>query len=147
MKNLKILLLSILTLGFIFLISCSDDDGPKTGMAEVTINVSGSIDPGHKFLLTFSDLVGIQDYPDGVEVTANQSVELTFPRVGELLSIYLSNIPSTCTNVSSASSTGNQAGFNENPSDADHPEAEYESIFLVPVDGSVGELSFSMTCN
>ena len=59
-----------------------DDGEKKSGMGEVTMNVTGTIDPGHKFLLTFSDLVDIQDYPDGVEVSPNESVDLVFPRVG-----------------------------------------------------------------
>ena len=147
MKLLKLTLLGILTLSFVFLISCNDDEGKKIGAGEVTITVNGTIEPDHKFLLTFSDLVGIQDYPNGVEVSTGESVELVFPRVGELLSIYLSNIPTNYGDVSSTSSTSSQVGFNDNPSDPDHPEAEYESIFLVPVDGSVGKLEFSLNCN
>jgi len=148
MKSIKITFLSVFTLALVFFISCSTDDGEKkSGMGEVTMNVTGTIDPGHKFLLTFSDLVGIQDYPDGVEVSANESVDLVFPRVGELLSIYVSNIPTNCPDISSSSSTGSQVGFNNNPSDGDHPEAEYESIFLVPVDGSQGKLQFTIDCD
>ncbi len=149
MKACKSTLITIVLFSFAFYLSCNnDDDGERLkGQIGITTVTTGTIDANHKYLITFSGLTGDLEYADGIEVGANDNILIVMPRVGERLSLYLSNIPADCPNVSSSSATGNQIGFNGNPSDPKHPEAQYQSIYLVPVDGSVGELTFTIACN
>ena len=148
MRARKSILIHFLTASFLFLLACDGDDGGERlkGQLGITIEVSGPIDSSHKFLITFSGLVGDLEHKDGVEIGPNDSKQIEMPRVGEQLSIYLSNIPENCPDVSSSSSSSNQIGFNGNPSDSKHPEAQFESIYLIPLDGSVGELTFAVGC-
>ncbi len=133
----------------IFVSSCNkDDQGERLkGQLGITMKTTGTIDPDHKYLITFGDLLGDFEYENGVEIGANDNALLIMPRVGEIIEIYLSNIPNDCPDVSSSSSTGNQLLSTENPSDFKHPEAQYQSTFLVPLDGTAGELEFSIDCN
>ncbi len=148
MKACNSTLLTIVLLSFVFFMSCNNDDGERLkGQLGVTTVTTGTIDANHKYFITFSGLVGDLEYADGIEIGANDNILIQMPRVGEILSVYLSNIPTDCPDVSSASDTNNQIGSNGNPSDPKHPEAQYESIFLVPGDGSAGELTFTVACN
>jgi len=149
MRACRSLLIHFLTALFLILLACNDDDGGERlkGQLGITIEVSGPIDSSQKFLITFSGLVGDLEYKDGIEIGPNDPTQIEMPRVGEKLSIYLSNIPANCPDVSSSSSTKNQIGSNGSPSDPKHPEAQYQSVFLIPVDGSVGELTFAVACN
>jgi len=137
-----------LALALVISTACNNDDGERlSGKIEVTTITTGTFDPAHEYLLTFSELVGIQDYPNGVRIGPNVSAALDLPRVGEVLWVYISDVPTSCPGISSASSTGNQLAFQPNPTDPDHPEAQYGSSFLVPLNGSVGTLSFTIACN
>ena len=142
---------SIYLLIFLVLIvtSCNNDDPEEKlkGQLGITLKTEGTIDPGHKYLITFGGLLGDLEYENGIEIGPNTNALLEMPRVGEIIHVFLSNIPIECPDVSSSSSTSNQLGTNENPSDPKHPEAQYESIFLVPNDGSVGALEFAVGCN
>ncbi len=132
----------------IFVSSCNDDPGERLkGQLGITMKTTGTIDPDHKYLITFGGLLGDLEFSDGIELGPNDNALLIMPRVGERIDIYISNIPVDCPDVSSSSSTKNQVGFNENPSDPKHPEAQYQSIFIVPLNGSVGELEFAVGCN
>ena len=149
MKTCKSTLITIVLFSFIFYMSCNNDDnGEKlTGQIGVTTVTTGTIDAGHKYLITFSGLVGDLEYADGIEIGANDNILIIMPRVGEQLTLYLSNIPTNCPDVTSTSATSNQIAFGGIPGDPKHPEAQYQSIYLVPVDGSVGELTFTIACN
>ena len=141
--------LSIAGIGLISLIlsACGKDTEKLSGKIIITTETTGNFDPSHEYLITFSDLVGIQDYPGGVLISVNATTDtLVVSRVGELLWICLSDIPSNCTDISSNSPTMNQFFFG-NPADCDFPAAQYGSRFLVPNDGSVGELTFTIVCN
>ena len=134
------LLLAIIFLG------CDDSTERLTGQIEITTETTGTFDPGVQYLITFSELVGIQDYPNGVMIGPNESSgTLAMPRVGEVLQIYISNVPSGC-DITSSSSTGHQLQLIHSPSDPDHPQAQYGSGFVVPIDGSLGQLTFTITC-
>jgi hypothetical protein len=148
MKSIKFTLLGILTLALAFFISCNDDNGEKlSGQMKFVTNTSGTIEANHMYLLTFSGLTGEQDIPNGVQIGANDEKVVDFLRVGEKLNVYLSNIPDECPNVSSASSTGTQFASGGTPNDPQHPEAQYQSIIIIPGDGSQGELTFTIACN
>ena len=149
MKYLKLSFLAVLTLGIISIISCNKDDGEKlSGQMKFETSTSGTIADGHMYLMTFSGLTGDQDIPEGVQIGANDEKVVDFLRVGERLTVYLSNIPDECLgDVSSSSSTGSQFASGGTPNDPKHPEAQYQSIIIIPGDGSQGQLTFSLVCN
>ena len=144
MKYIRFTLLVLLTFGFIFLISCNDDDEKLSGQLTIKTVTTGTIDANHMYLMTFSGLTGEVDIPDGVQIGINDEKVVDFLRFGERLNIYLSNIPTECPNVSSASATGNQFASGGTPNDPDHPEAQYQSIVIIP---EAGELTFTIECN
>jgi len=151
MRFFKTALISIFSLSLLLIISCNDDDGGEKligSMSFVTIT-NGPIDSNHMYLMTFSDLVGDLEYPDGIEIGANDEKTVVFNRVGEQLTVYLSNLPDNCpaSEVSSASTTGSQWASGGTPNDPKHPEAEYQSIIVIPLDGSTGNLTFTIECN
>lgn len=148
MKACKSIFIYFLVISVLMVTSCNNDSGERLkGQLGITMKTTGTIDPNHKFLITFADLLGDLEYEGGIEIGPNADTLLIMPRVGEFIDIYLSNIPDDCPEVSSRSSTGNQALTNTNPSDPKHQEAQYQSSFFVPVDGSVGELTFTIACN
>ena len=148
MKFFKTPFLAALTLGITFIFSCNNDDGEKlSGQMKFVTSTSGTIADGHMYLMTFSGLTGDQDIPGGVQIGANDEKVVDFLRVGEKLTVYLSNIPDECPNVSSSSSTASQFASGGTPNDPKHPEAEYQSIIIIPGDGSQGQLTFTIACN
>lgn len=130
---------------FIIMLSCNKDDGGERlmGSMRFTTETTGT-DPGTKYHFTFSGLVGDLEIPNGIMLGPNADTTVSFNRVGEKLSVFVMELPAGCGVVSSSSSTTSQLGFNDNPSEVG---AVYESIFLVPLDGSTGELKFEITCN
>lgn len=149
MKSIKTIFLGVFTFALVSFISCNTDDGGEklSGQMKFITNTSGTIDPGHMYLMTFSGLTGDQDIPDGVQIGANDEQVVDFLRVGERLYVYLSNIPVECPDVSSSSATGDQFASGGTPNDPQHPEAQYQSIIIIPVDGSQGSLQFDIICN
>jgi len=149
MRLIKLLFLTLFVGYLSFLISCSDDEGEKlSGQMLFVTSTTGDIDPGHQYLIEFSGLVGELEIPDGIVIGINDQQLVPFNRVGEQLTVYLSNIPAECAdNVSSSSSTGSQLASGGTPNDPDHPDAQYQSIIIVPVDGSEGNLTFTIICN
>ncbi len=130
---------------FLVVISCNDNDGDRLkGSMKFSTVTTGTIDGTHKYLFTFSGLVGDLEIPNGIELGPNSETTIEFNRVGEILKVWVSNVPTSCPNISSKSSTGNQLTTNANPSE---PGADYESGFLVPVNGSTGTLEFTIECN
>jgi hypothetical protein len=144
MKYLKIYVLTALTLGFGLLMSCGDDE-KKSGQLTFKTVTTGPIDGNHMYLMTFSGLTGDADIPNGVQIGANDEQVVNFLRWQEKLTVYLSNIPENCLdNISSASATGDQFASGGTPSDPKHPEAQYQSIVIIP---ESGELTFTIECN
>ena len=144
MKSIKFTLLSIITFVLAFFISCGDDEERKSGQLTFKTVTTGTIDTGHMYLLTFSGLTGEVDIPNGVQIGINDEQAVDFLRWGERLTVYLSNIPTGCTDISSASATGDQFASGGTPNDPDHPEAQYQSIVIIP---ESGELTFTIECN
>ena len=136
------ILLSVCFLAF--LVSCNDEPEERlSGQVSVGINVTGPIDADHKFLLTFSGLVGDLELEDGVLVTANKDTTIAFNRVGERLSIFLNEVPSNCGNYSLSSSNIIALEL-VSPSE---PGAVFGASIIVPLDGSLGEIGFNIECN
>jgi len=125
--------------------ACNNDGGEKLiGSMRFSTVTTGTFDPSLKYLFTFSGLVGDLEIPNGIMLGPNADTTIAFNRVGERLSIYMSNVPTTCGNITSKSTTKSQFGFNDNPG---KPGADYESIFLVPLNGSTGTIEFTIACN
>ena len=138
----------LVLLAFLLLEACNDPNERLSGQVSITTVTTGTFDPGVEYLITFSDLVGIQDYPNGVSIGPNASTgPLTVPRVGELLWICISGVPSNCLDISTSSPTTNQLGSGDSPTQCDFPDAQFGSNFLIPIDGSLGELVFTISCN
>ncbi len=128
-----------------FIAGCNNDNGERLkGSMRFSTVTTGTIDASHKYLFTFSDLVKDLEIPNGIQIGPNSDTTITFNRVGERLSIYMKEVPTSCGDISSKSTTTSQFGFNDNPGE---PGAVYESIFVIPIDGSTGIIEFTIVCN